>query len=299
MAASQTPEAAGTADVSPLFESHKVGDIDVVTLRDGHRTFPVTDDYILNASRAEINAALVAAGMPPNQFTIVFNPMVMRTPDGWVLFDTGNGPAAHGATTGLLMASLAAAGISPADIVRVVISHCHSDHINGLLTADGSPAFPNASIFVPAREWSFWNDEAERDRAPPGRMQELFANTQRVFGPLRDRIETYSGGDDVAPGVMAIDTPGHSIGHMSFIVASGGERLFVQSDVTNHPALFACNPGWKARFDQDPDMAVATRRKIYEMLADEKLLVQGFHFPFPSRGYVRRTGDGYLVVPSY
>lgn len=289
--------AAESTTDEPLFSPHRVGEIDVVTLREGHRTFPLKEaEFIHNASMAEINAALAEAGMPPDQMTIVFNPIAVRTGGEWYLFDTGNGPQPAGSTAGLLMASLAAAGIAPETIPHVVISHFHGDHINGLLAA-GVAAFPNADILVPEREWTFWNDEGERARAAPGRMQELFANVARVFEKLRDRVRTYRGGEEIAPGITAVDTPGHSIGHTSFLVESGGERLYIQSDVTNHPALFARNPGWQARFDQFPDEAVATRKKVYEMLLAEKLLVQGFHFPFPSRGFIQRAGDGYRVVP--
>lgn len=282
----------------PLFAPHRVGDIEIVTLRDGHRSFPVKEgEFIVNASMADINAALAEAGMPPDQMTIVFNPVAIRAGGEWLLFDTGNGPQPPGATTGLLMRSLSAAGIAPTEIARVVISHFHADHINGLLAADGSPAFPNAAILVPEREWSFWNDAAERERAAPGRMQDLFANAARVFARLRDRVRTFAGGEEVAPGISAVDTPGHSIGHTSFMIQSGGERLFLQSDVSNHPALFVRHPGWQARFDQFPEQAVATRRKVYEMLVAEKLPIQGFHFPFPSRGIAEPAGAGFRIVP--
>lgn len=290
--------AAESTTDEPLFAPCLVGDIEVVTLREGHRTFLLKDvEFITNATVAEISAALAEAGMPPDRMTVLFNPIAVRTGGQWLLFDTGNGPQPPGATSGFLMQSLATAGIPPEAIHPVVISHFHADHINGLLAADGSAAFPNADILVPEREWSFWNDAEERARAAPGRMQELFANTARVFATLRDRVRTYRGGEEIAPGITAVDTPGHSIGHTSFMLESAGERLFIQSDVTNHPALFARHPDWRARFDQFPDAAVATRRAVYEMLVAEKLPIQGFHFPFPSRGIAERAGDGYRIVP--
>ena len=71
----------------------------------------------------------------------------------------------------------------------------------------------------------------------------------------------------------------------------------MQSDVTNVPVLFARHPGWHAGFDQDGKMAEETRRKVYDMLAAEKMLVQGFHYPFPSLAHVEKDGDGYRVIP--
>lgn len=277
----------------------RVGELEVVTLADGRRTFPLTDDFILNAGRAEINEALADAGMPPDQMTIHFNPVLIRTGSQNILLDTGNGSAAAAsgspAGRGLLTASLAEAGLSPDEIGLVIISHFHADHINGLLTADENPAFPNAEVTVPEREWVFWMNDAERSRVPAGRMQELFENAHRVFAPIGDRTRQHAWGEEVVSGVLAIGTPGHSIGHTSYMVTSANERLFIQSDVTNHPALFATHPGWHARFDQDPIAAEATRRKAYEMLVAEAIPVQGFHFPFPGRGRVEKTGTGYRI----
>jgi glyoxylase-like metal-dependent hydrolase (beta-lactamase superfamily II) len=273
------------------FEPYRVGDIDVITVPDGQRTFPLPDDFIVNADRAAINGALSEAGMPPDQMTIVFNPVIVKTGGKTILIDTGNGPGA-----GLLMENLKKASIAPEAIDMVVISHFHGDHINGLLTADGRLAFSNAVITVPAPEWAFWTDEGERARASPGRMQELFANVARVLLPYRDRIQRHDWGKEVATGMSAVATPGHSAGHTSYMLESGRDRLFIQSDVTNHPALFVRHPGWHARFDQDPLMAEATRRKVYEMLASERIPVQGFHFPFSCRALVERSGDGYRLI---
>lgn len=284
----------------PAARSYSVGDIEIITVTDGQRSFPLSDDFILNAGRDEINQALEAAGMPPDQMTIVFNPIVIRTGSKQILLDTGNGAGAGGLSPsgpGLLAASLSAAGITPESIDLVIISHFHADHINGLLMPDQTCAFANAEITVPEREWSFWTDDNEWARAPAGRMQELFANVGRVFASLTGRVRHHAWGKEVAEGIVAMGTPGHTIGHTSYVVTSGQDSLFVQSDVTNHPALFACHPGWHARFDQNPAEAETTRRRIYDMLVAEALPVQGFHFPFPSRGRVEKTRNGYRIEP--
>jgi glyoxylase-like metal-dependent hydrolase (beta-lactamase superfamily II) len=254
------------------FEPFHLGGIEVVTVPDGQRTFPLPDGFVVNADRAAINAALTEAGMPSNEMTVVFNPVVVRTAGKTLLIDTGNGQGAP-AGSGLLMANLKAASIAPAAIDLIVISHFHPDHINGLIAADGTLAFPNAVITVPAAEWDFWTDEGERARAAPGRMQELFSNVARVLLPHRDRIQRHSWGQEVAPSMMAFPTPGHTPGQTSYMLGSGRDRLFIQSDLTNHPALFVRHPGWHARFDQDPVIAEASRRKVYEMLASERVHV--------------------------
>ena len=98
------------------------------------------------------------------------------------------------------------------------------------------------------------------------------------------------------PGLTAMATIGHTPGHTSFVLASGNDKLFIQSDVTNVPALFVTNPGWHVMFDQDAKMAEETRRKTFDMLASEKMRVQGFHYPFPALGRIEKAGNGYKLV---
>jgi glyoxylase-like metal-dependent hydrolase (beta-lactamase superfamily II) len=98
--------------------------------------------------------------------------------------------------------------------------------------------------------------------------------------------------------LLAVETVGHTPGHISYVQSSGSAKVFIQSDVTNLPMLFAANPGWHAVFDQDPDLAEQTRRRIYDMVVAEKLQVQGFHYPFPGLGNVVKDGRGYRLVPA-
>ena len=129
-------------------------------------------------------------------------------------------------------------------------------------------------------------------------MEGLFKNNRRVFsGEVMKRLRTYEPDNEVAPGITAIATNGHSWGHNSHIIASGSSKVYVQGDVTHVPFLFVRNPGWHAMYDQDPKLAEATRRRVYDMLVAEKMLVQGFHYPFPSLAHVERSGSGYREIP--
>ena len=218
-----------------------------------------------------------------------------------MLIDTGNGEAMFAQSKGergRLQQNLAAAGIDRDAIDLVVISHFHADHVNGLLTADNKAAFPNAEIKVPEAEWSFWMDDGEMSRAPQGRMSELFHNNRRVFDALGRRVTRFVWDTGVAPGVTAVGTPGHSIGHTSFVVASGSGRVLVQGDVNNNAVVFARHPDWQGWFDQDPVEAAATRRRVYDMLVAEKMPVQAYHHPFPGLSRVEKDGTGYRVVPA-
>ena len=280
--------------------AYRVGEIEIVAVSDGERQAPVAEGFVLNAPIAEVRRAYSAYGLPPNHSSTPFNPTVIRTGGKTVLVDTGIGAAAAaeaGATAGFLMRHLAAIGLGPGDIDVVIISHFHGDHVNGLVAPGGGPAFPKAEISVPEQEWSFWMDDDERERAPAGRMQDLFANNRRVFDPLAERVQTHAWDQEAAPGVTAIGTPGHSIGHTSYLVESGGERVFLIQDVSNHPAISLEHPGWHLGFDQDPVAAEKTRRATLDWLVRETLPVQAFHFPFPGRAYIERAGDAYRAVP--
>ena len=178
---------------APSFYRYKVGDIQVTVVSDGRNTFPLEDSFIANAKKEEVNAALEKAFLPRDIFTIYFAPLVINTGGRLVVIDTGNGPVAKvnsKGANGLFADNMAAAGFDPKAIDMVVISHFHTDHVNGLLTADGSPAFPNAELLVPATEWKFWMDDGEMSRAPAGRMQGLFKNNRNIFDAALKRKVT-------------------------------------------------------------------------------------------------------------
>ena len=155
--------------------------------------------------------------------------------------------------------------------------------------ADGSLTYPNAEVLVPSAEHKYWMDDGEMGRASSARIQGIFKNARRVFsGEVLKRMKTYDANKEVISGVTAVATPGHSPGHTSHIVSSGTSKVYVQADVTHAPFLFVRNPGWHAFYDHEPVQAEATRRKVYDMLAAEKMQVQGFHYPFPALAHVEK-----------
>jgi glyoxylase-like metal-dependent hydrolase (beta-lactamase superfamily II) len=287
---------------APSFYRYKVGDIEVAVVSDGANTFPLPDKLVVNATKEQVGDALQKAFLPRDKMTIHFAPLAINTGGKLVVIDTGNGPGANAASKGAVgqfQTNLKAAGIDPKDVDIVVISHFHGDHVNGLLTADNQLAFPNAEVLVPAVEWKYWMDDGEMSRAPAGRMQDLFKNNRRVFeAGLQKKVTPYEWGKDIAPGLLAVETIGHTPGHTSYVLSSGSDKVFIQSDVTNHPDLFVKNPGWHLGFDQDGDKAESTRRKVYDMLVAERLKVQGFHYPFPALGNIEKDGAGYRLVPA-
>jgi glyoxylase-like metal-dependent hydrolase (beta-lactamase superfamily II) len=286
---------------APGFYRYRVGSYEITVVTDGARSFPLPDTFVTNVKKDDVNAALEAVHLPRDTMTLVFNPIVINTGSKLVAIGTGYGAAEAkpNTTRGQYQQNLAAAGIDAKAIDTVIISHYHPDHVNGLLGADDKPAFPNAEILVPAVEHKFWMDDGEMSRASPGRMQGLFKDNRRVMsGEILKRTATYEWGKEIAPGITSVSTPGHTPGHTSYVIASGPARLFVFSDVTNRPELFVRNPGWHAFFDQIPDMAEATRRKVLDMLVADKMLVQTFHAPFPALGHMEKDGQSYRFVPA-
>jgi len=287
---------------APSFYRYKVGDVQVNAIFDGSTTFDLTDSFVLNAKKDEVSAALDKAFLPKDKMTLLFTPLAINIGGKTVVIDTGMGGASLAASkgqNGQFVTNLVAAGIDPKSVDMVVISHFHGDHINGLLNADNTLAFPNAEVMVPAVEWKYFMDDGEMSRAPEGRMQTVFKNARRVLeAGLKKKATPYEWGKEVVPGLLAVETIGHTPGHTSYVLSSGSDKVFIQSDVTNHPALFVVNPGWRAFFDQDAAQAETTRRKIYDMLVAEKMRVQGFHYPFPGLGNVVKDGSGYRLVPA-
>ena len=291
-----------TTAAAPVIKStgiftYKVGDYEIVQLRDGARTFPMPDTFVVNLSKDKAIEAAAAAYIPDGQVTIPFNPMIVNTGSKLIAIDTGNGLGAFASSKGAVgqaRGNMEAAGIDPKQIDIVLISHFHGDHIGGLKNADGSPAFPNAEVKVPAVEAAFWADDGNQSKAN-GFNKAQFPNVKKMMEGLK--VTPYEADKEVAPGITSTFTPGHTPGHMSFVIASGPSRILVQSDVTNIPSFFLRNPDWHVMFDNDPTTAAATRHRVYDMAATEKMLVTGYHFPFPCVGHVEKDGSGYRLVP--
>ena len=280
---------------------YKIGSIEMTVATDGVARFKMAEDHVINIKKDVVNAALAEVFMEKDMMTTPYNPVAINTGSKLAIVDTGTGEANYNNSKGVggqFLTNLAASGIERAAVDTVIISHYHGDHINGLLMADGSLTYPNAEVLVPAVEHKYWMDEGEMSRASKGRIEGNFKNVRRVFNAeVMKRVKTYEWGKDVIPGVIAQGTPGHTIGHTSFVISSGSDAVYLQSDVTHVPFLFVRHPDWHAFYDQDGAMAEATRRKVYDMLVADKMRVQGFHYPFPSLAHVEKVGTGYREIP--
>ena len=277
---------------------YKVGTHEVTVATDGVNRFRFPDGFVANKSRDEVNAAWATLFQEKDQMVISYSPIAVNTGSKLIVIDTGTSEAnferSKGAA-GQFHSNLKAAGIDVANVDTVIISHFHGDHINGLLGADNKAKFPKAEILVPAAEWKYFMDDAEMGKQTSDRMKGVFTGARKVFDALDRKVTQYEPNKELAPGITSVASYGHTPGHMSFVIASGNSKVFVQSDVTNNP-LFVRNPNFHLMFDQDPQMAEATRRKVYDMLVAEKMMVQGFHYPFPALAHIEKSGTGYREI---
>ncbi len=282
--------------VGPAFHRFRVGALTVTVVTDGSNVRgDVRQGLVVNASGEQVTTAMQAAGIPGTAMRNPYNVTFVETPRGLVAFDVGTGGV--GAETGALPANMRAAGLDPAQVALIVHTHFHGDHIGGLATNEGAALFPQARIAVPEREWAFWTDAGEESRAAEGRRPG-FALVRRRFAPYAARIERFAPGAEVAPGIHAVATNGHSPGHTSYLIADGREQVLVIGDAVTTPAFFMANPSWYPVFDMDPTMAVETRQRLLDRAATERMPVIGYHFDMPATGRVERAGTGYRLVPS-
>jgi glyoxylase-like metal-dependent hydrolase (beta-lactamase superfamily II) len=277
------------------FYRFKVGAFEVTAIHDGVWMREIDYDFVRNIGWNAVALAMAEAHMPPRILPTPFTPVVINTGGKLVMIDTGTG-GQYPAPSGSFLSNLAAAGIDPKAIDSILISHFHSDHINGLRDKDGGIVFPNAEIHVAAPEWAYWMDDTNMMKVKES-ARPVWLNVRRFFRDIADRVNRFENGREFVPGVTALFTPGHTPGHTSFAIASGSNAMLVLGDVTNNPYLFLRNPDWQGSFDVDGPLAVETRRKVFDRAAADRMLLHGYHFPFPASGHVNRTANGYDLVP--
>jgi len=278
------------------FYKYKVGTFDCTAVYDGIWEKPHDPAFIKNASEDEVKGALRAAGLTDEFVSIPFTPLVVSTGRDLVLFDAGTGGQVQ-PTAGKLLDNMREAGLDPAKITKVMISHFHPDHIFGLMEkGTNAQVFPNAEIVVSTAEYKFWTDPAVVEKLPEARRP-LAKRIQATF-PTWKNVRQIDAEAEVAPGVRTVAAPGHTPGHIAFHIASGGSQMIYSGDTFYQPALSLKTPQWHGAFDQDGPLAEQSRRALAGRIVADKVMVSGYHFPWPGAGTLAKDGAGYALTPS-
>jgi glyoxylase-like metal-dependent hydrolase (beta-lactamase superfamily II) len=275
---------------TPGIFHRRLGELTVTVLNDGY--LDGSFDIVTNIGKDE--AERLEAGAfrrTPPRLTV--NAFTVSGPDGVTLIDAGG--AGFLPSMGLLAANLSAAGIEPQAVNRILLTHMHPDHVGALTTDDGRARFPGAALVVHEKEAGFWLDPATLGRVPED-AKAFVQMAQKAASAYEGRIQTVSQGE-VAPGMEIVPEPGHTPGHSGWLIKSGGETLLVWGDIVHLPAIQFARPEAGIAFDADGAQAVATRKRIFDMAATDRLLVAGMHLDFPALGHMQRSGTGYAWIP--
>jgi glyoxylase-like metal-dependent hydrolase (beta-lactamase superfamily II) len=258
----------GPVPASPQMKSFKLGAFTVVSLRDA--TFVAANDNKVigvGLTPDAIAVELKKAGLPEDRIELNVGALLVKTGKQTVLLDSGLGEGPKGA----LVESLKLAGVAPADVTDVLITHSHPDHVGGLVTGEGKLAYPKATIRMSNKEWTALKANAD---------------LAKLVAVITPKVKGFEPGAEVVPGITSFELYGHTPGHVGYEVKSGKERIFDLGDLAHSSVLSLAKPEWTMGFDGDGPLATKVRRVRLEKLAKDKELVFAPHFPFPSVGYV-------------
>lgn len=268
----------GPVTVTATAMPFKLGTLQLAALRDAAANAPNDAKVFgIDVGIEAVDKVLAAAGAPTGQISLSVSALLVRTPGHVVLIDTG-----YGAPRGILLASLAAAKVTPDQVTDVLISHGHGDHVGGLINADGKPVFAKATVRMAAAEWAS--------------LQSQPANAKLVAA-ITAQVKPFEAGAAVLPGITSVDLNGHTPDHSGYRVESKGKRLLAIGDMAHSYIISLAKPDWAMGYDRDRKLGAERRRTVLGQLADSGDLVFSPHFPYPGTGHVVRAGDGFAWKP--
>lgn len=282
---------------TPVFSksTFPVGKATIDIVSDGHLELP-TSMVLGRVPAADRSAFLAANKLPDDVVRSALNLTLYRDGDRTVLFDVGSGPNFM-PSAGKLGEALEAAGIAADEVTHVVFTHAHPDHIWGVLDDFDELTFGNAEYLMSMPEWDYWFNPETVNNVPENR-QSFAVGARRNMAAIEEKCSRFKLGEEVLPGVAAVNTAGHTPGHTSFHIQQGSDSLMVVGDVITNPLYSFSNPDWEMGTDSDAAQGVKARKMLLDRMASEKMQIIGYHLPHPGTGYVERKGAAYAYVAS-
>jgi glyoxylase-like metal-dependent hydrolase (beta-lactamase superfamily II) len=269
-----------------IAHSKKVGDIEVTALSDG--VLATSIDVVLGMERAEVRR--LAGTADGDGVHIAVNAFLLKLQGRWALIDAGAGNS-MGPTLGKLPEHLRAFGVAPEEIAAVFLTHIHPDHSNGLVDDAGRAVFANAELILHEAEARFWLDRDEAS-GETERIRRNIAKAAVATAPYRSRMRLVREGEAMSA-ISAVALPGHTPGHTGWLIASGKKSLLIWGDLVHLASVQVARPDTGLVFDVDPQQACTTRRRAFDRIAADKLMVAGAHMDFPGFGTIVRKGAGF------
>jgi glyoxylase-like metal-dependent hydrolase (beta-lactamase superfamily II) len=280
------------------FYRFMLGGMQATVISDGPLPLGKPSDTLKGVPEAELTKSLSDSFLLPDRLVLEQNVLVLNTGSRVVMFDSGMGfSKAFGADTGRLIPALWAAGIKPDQIDDVICTHAHIDHVGGIASRRGQRLFANATIHLSQIDHDFWTDETKLSDKNIGAFVK---HARDNLLPYKGRIKFVADGREVVPGVQAMATPGHTAGHMIYLIDGGsGARLAFIGDVAHHHLLLTERPRIEFLYDMDAKQAVTTRLRVFDMLSKDRTPMLAFHFPWPGYGHLARAGaDSFRYIPA-
>jgi glyoxylase-like metal-dependent hydrolase (beta-lactamase superfamily II) len=282
------------------FFEFTVGQLNLLVVSDGHiPLMPIQPTIAPGVATGEIEMIQKESYLPTDRLDFGINILIIKKGNRIIMVDTGCGHL-YGPSSGKLIINLLSAGIHASDVTDIIITHGHIDHVGGLLHENGDFAFPNARVHMAEKEILFWMAKVpdfSKSKVSRLKAQVMVKEAKRVINALSERLNPFADGEILFNCMELEIVPGHTPGHTLLRIFSGNEQLLHLADISHTHTLLLANPEWGNSFDTDFLIGNQSRRLVLSKVADARMRVFFYHFPWPGIGFVKEKKSGFEWVP--